>query len=89
MAALIVRKDAPQNARGVLAGLRADGILASVIRGLAGHIVAPARQQRTGATPAPQNPSQVCSCFAMPCARLLVGARGPLDGDRTWAPGEA
>ncbi len=70
-----------------LVGLLPDGILAVVIRGLAGHIVAPARQKRTGATSAPQNPSHVCSGSASACLRLLVGAGRVSPGGRSWAGG--
>ena len=59
-----------------------DGILASVFRGPAGDTIAPARQYRTGATPAPLNPLRVCSGVAVPCARLLVGAPRAYHGHR-------
>jgi len=59
-----------------------------VIRGLAGHIVVPARHLRTGMAPAPQNPSLVLCRSAVPRARLLVGATGAFD-DGCVRAGEA
>ena len=63
----------------LLAAARPDGILARVIRGLAGHTIVPARRLRTGMTPAPQNPSRVFCRSAVPWVRLLVGAPGAFD----------
>ena len=65
--------------RAFLATARPDGILAVVIRGLAGHIVVPARQFRTGRTPAPQNPPLVLCRSAVPRVRSLVAATGAFD----------
>jgi hypothetical protein len=62
-----------------LAAAGPDGILARVIRGLAGHIVVPARHLRTGMAPAPQNPPLACRRSAMLRVRLLMGATSALD----------
>ena len=61
--------------RSVLVGPRRFGILAPVIRGLAGDTIAPARHAGTGASPAPQNPSPVCRGTCVARARAQAGAR--------------